>query len=173
MNSITRARALRQTMPETQRRMWRLLRDRRFAGYKMRREHPVGPYVLDFYCAEAKLSLELDGSQHGKPGHKQHDEAKERYLLSRGIVTKRFWNSEVRSQPEVVKQNLWCLLQDRMPHPENVPVGPTARSRTWPGSSQRKSVPLLPNRLPRKTRRRSAGVDAHSHSHPSPRPSPR
>ena len=55
MNPTARARALRQSMPEPQRRMWRLLRDRRFAGYKFRREHPLGRYTLDFYCAEAKL----------------------------------------------------------------------------------------------------------------------
>ena len=119
-------------MPDTQRRMWRLLRDRRFAGYKFRREHPVGPYVLDFYCAEASLSLELDGAQHGFPGRREDDERKAVYLLSRGIVTRRFWNWQVREEPEVVMENLWRLLQERAPHPANVPVTPGARSRTWP-----------------------------------------
>jgi len=57
------ARRLRQSMPDAQRRLWRLLRDRRFAGYKFRREHPVGPYTLDFYCAEAGVSVEVDGRQ--------------------------------------------------------------------------------------------------------------
>jgi very-short-patch-repair endonuclease len=70
--------------------MWSILRDRRFAGYKFRREHPLGPYTLDFYCAEAKLALELDGSQHGFPTYQERDETKEDYLLARGIVTQRF-----------------------------------------------------------------------------------
>ena len=124
------ARELRQRMPEAQRRMWRLLRDRRFAGYKFRREHPLGAYVLDFYCAEAKLSLELDGSQHGWPEQHAHDQTKEAFLVSRGILTKRFWNWQVRQQPEVVKENLWRLLQEQAPHLQNVPVTPDARSRT-------------------------------------------
>ena len=95
MNAIARARGLRQNMPPAQRQLWRLLRDRRFAGYKFRREHSVGRYVLDFYCAEAKLSLELDGRQHGFPDQQLLNHEKEIHLLSRGIATKRFWNWQV------------------------------------------------------------------------------
>ena len=150
MNPVTRARSLRQTLPEVQHQMWRLLRDRRFAGYKFRREHPMGRYSLDFFCAEAKLSLELDGGQHGFPEQSQRDEEKENYLLTRGIITKRFWNWQVRRQPEMVKENLWRLLQERAPHPENVPVTPEARSRNWPPPPPDKKVPLRPNRKPPK-----------------------
>ena len=116
MDGITRAGALRQAMPAAQRRFWRLLRDRRFAGYKFRREHPSGPYVLDFYCAEAKVSVELDGGQHGVPDQHQQDNVKEAYLLNRGILTKRFWNRQVWQEPSVVKHALWLLLQERAPH---------------------------------------------------------
>ena len=137
-------------MPEAQRRMWRLLRDRRFAGYKFRREHPIGRYTLDFYCTEAKLSLEVDGGQHGFPQQRELDEGKEQYLLTRGILTKRFWNWQVYRQPEVVKENLWRLLQERAPHPENVATTPEARSRAWPPSDKKTS--LRPNRLPPKMR---------------------
>ena len=150
MNAITRARGLRQNMPPAQRQLWRLLRDRRFAGYKFRREHSLGRYVLDFYCAEAKLSLELDGQQHGFPDQQLLDHEKENYLLARGIQTKRFWNWQVKQAPEVVKENLWRLLQERAPHPENVPMNAAARSRTWPGGSAARKIPLLPNRLPPK-----------------------
>jgi very-short-patch-repair endonuclease len=147
MDGITRSRALRQEMPPAQRRFWRLLRDRRFAGYKFRREHPLGPYVLDFYCAEAKVSVELDGGHHGVPNQQQQDKEKEAYLLSRGILTKRFWNWQVWQEPAVVKDALWLLLQQRAAHPDNVPVTPEARSRTWPPPPLTKSVPLRPNRL--------------------------
>jgi len=150
MNPIARARGLRRLMPEAQRRLWRLLRDRRFAGYKFRREQPMGRYVLDFYCAEAKLSVELDGGQHGRPEQTEQDVEKENYLLTRGIITKRFWNWQVRHQPEAVKENLWHLLQERKPHPENVPVTPEARSRTWPPPLRDKRIPLRSNRLPPK-----------------------
>ena len=150
MEVVSHARVLRQKMSEAQRRMWRLLRDRRFAGYKFRREHPIGRYSLDFYCAEAKVSLELDGGQHGFPERKNRDEAKERYLLTRGILTKRFWNWQVRNQPEVVKENLWLLLQERAPHPENVLGTPKARSRTWLPQQKGRRVSLRPNRMPPK-----------------------
>ena len=164
MNTTTRARNLRQTMPEPQRRFWRLLRDRRFAGYKFRREHPIGRYVLDFFCAEAKVSLELDGSQHGTPQEHTHDEQKEAYLASRGILTKRFWNSHVRRESELVKNALWRLLQECAAHPKNVPTQENARSRSWPPRGIKEPVPLRPNRLP---------AGALANSHPSPRPSPR
>ena len=137
-------------MPEAQRRLWRLLRDRRFAGYKFRREHSLGRYVLDFFCAEAKLSVELDGRQHGLPEQNLRDLEKETYLLSRGIMTKRFWNWQVRREPALVKENLWRLLQERSPHPDNVPVTAGARSRTWPIASPAQPAPLRPNRLPPK-----------------------
>jgi len=108
----------------------------------------LGRYVLDFYCAEARVSLEVDGSQHGFPDHDSRDEEKENYLLSRGILTKRFWNWQVRREPEVVKENFWLLLQERAQHPDNVPVTPNARSRTWPPPSPDAKLPLRSNRLP-------------------------
>jgi very-short-patch-repair endonuclease len=137
-------------MPEAQRRLWRLLRDRRFAGYKFRREHPMGPYTLDFYCAEASVSVEVDGRQHGAPEQQARDREKENYLLERGIITKRFWNWQVRQQPEVVRQTLWHLLQERRPHPGNVPVDPKARSHNWPPRPFHAKPSLRPNRLPTK-----------------------
>jgi hypothetical protein len=70
MNPTTRARALRQSMPEAQRRMWRLLRDRRFAGYKFRREHPLGRYTLDFYCARSNWMAGSTDSRSNNGGTK-------------------------------------------------------------------------------------------------------
>ncbi len=170
--SNSRARNLRQSMPKAQRVLWRLLRDRRFAGYKFRREHPMGAYVLDFYCAEAGISVELDGRQHGMPEQRSHDQVKEAYLLTRGILTKRFWNQQVLREPSVVRDTLWQLLQERAPHPDNVPVSPEARSRTWPPPPASTKSMLRPNRLPPKT----GEVDnttPNEPPHPSPRPSPR
>jgi len=152
MDSLIQARGLRRIMPVAQRRLWRVIRDRRFAGYKFRREHPVGDYILDFYCAEAKLSIELDGRQHGSPEQEARDRAKESYLLSRGILTKRFWNRQVLQESEVVKENLWRILQERAPHAGNVPVTAEARSRTWRPRGHDAPVPLRAEVLPRRTR---------------------
>ena len=58
------ARQLRRSLTPTERRLWYLLRNRRFACYKFRRQHPVGPYILDFACCAIRLAIELDGGQH-------------------------------------------------------------------------------------------------------------
>jgi very-short-patch-repair endonuclease len=58
------ARQLRRSLTPTERRLWYLLRNRRFACYKFRRQHPVGPYILDFACCATRLAIELDGGQH-------------------------------------------------------------------------------------------------------------
>jgi very-short-patch-repair endonuclease len=61
-------------MTEAERKLWGYLRDRRFGGRKFRRQHPVGPYFLDFYCPEGRLAIELDGSQHAEDAQRLHDE---------------------------------------------------------------------------------------------------
>jgi very-short-patch-repair endonuclease len=61
---LTFARKLRQEHSDPERLMWAVFRDRRFCGFKFRRQHPVKPYVLDFYCHDKKLAIELDGGQH-------------------------------------------------------------------------------------------------------------
>jgi len=64
-------------------------------GFSFRRQHPVGPYVLDFYCPEAKLAIELDGEQHGTESNRRHDAGRTIYLGKNGIRVLRFWNAEV------------------------------------------------------------------------------
>src|SRR6266851_10473167 len=71
--NIDLARALRKKRTWAEKLVWRWLRDRRFAGYKFRRQHPTGKYSLDFFCEEARLSIELDGFQHGHPARRAYD----------------------------------------------------------------------------------------------------
>jgi len=63
----TFARQLREKSTDAEKRLWRLLRDRRFSEFKFRRQYACGGYFLDFYCATAKLAVELDGGGHGFP----------------------------------------------------------------------------------------------------------
>jgi hypothetical protein len=77
----------------------------------------------------------------------------------------------VHRQPEMVKENLWNLLQERAAHPKNVPVTSEARSRTWPPPPPDKKIPLRPNRMA--SRIDSVKTNAPTPSHPSPHPSPR
>ena len=114
---ISRARALRKQETWAEKLMWRWLRDRRFSDYKFRRQHPLGGYVLDFFCEEAELNIELDGSQHGFPGQRKHDETRERFLQSRGIKTLRFWNSHLRRNAQSIRDTIFHELQSRAPHP--------------------------------------------------------
>ena len=117
MPSIKRARALRKKRTWAQKLVWSWLRDRRFSNYKFRREHPVGPYFLDFFCEEARLSIELDGSGHGFRGQQAFDAERTAYLASMGIKELRFWNSRLRPERQWIRDIIFRELQARAPHP--------------------------------------------------------
>jgi very-short-patch-repair endonuclease len=97
-----------------------MLRGERFSGYKFRRQHPLNGYTLDFYCAEARLVLETDGGGHGHPAKQRQDAERDDFLARQGLLVKRVWNSQLKREPQVVRDNLWLLLQERAPHPGNV-----------------------------------------------------
>jgi very-short-patch-repair endonuclease len=117
MVGVAIARQLRKKETWAEKLMWRWLRDRRFSGYKFRRQHPTGIYYLDFFCEEAALNLELDGSQHGSPDRRKHDAVREKFLQSRGIKTLRFWNSQLRRNAQAIRDTVFKELQSRAPHP--------------------------------------------------------
>lgn len=78
-----RARALRAKGTKSERYLWKLLRSRQFEGMKFRRQHPIGPYIADFYCADAKLVIELDGVSHD--GRGEYDDQRRAYLEQSGL----------------------------------------------------------------------------------------
>jgi len=117
MANTSRARALRQAETWAEKLMWSWLRNRRFSGYKFRRQHPVGIYYLDFFCEEAGLNVELDGRQHGIPDQRKHDLEREKFLQSLSIKTLRFWNSHLRRNPQGIRDMIFAELQTRAPHP--------------------------------------------------------
>src|SRR2546428_7528344 len=96
MNPTPNARRLRRDQTREEKQLWRALRAGRFAGFKFRRQHPLGEYALDFYCPLARLSVELDGFAHGLPQQIAHDIAREKFLLARGVEELRFWNHQWR-----------------------------------------------------------------------------
>lgn len=107
---LRNARELRQNQTDAEQLLWKLLRDRRFAGKKFRRQHPVDRYILDFYCQESKLAIELDGGQHSDEATKQYDEDRTRYLNEHGIRVIRFWNNQVLQETDAVLESLWSAL---------------------------------------------------------------
>ena len=113
MNPIQTARQLRRDQTDEEKELWRALRSHRFAGFKFRRQHPAGIYILDFYCAAAKLDVELDGFEHGLPEQLQHDEKRRAFLKEQDIEELRFWNRQWRKNREGCLLAIWDALQRR------------------------------------------------------------
>ena len=78
-----RARALRLEMTEAERRIWQMLRSRQMTGHKFRRQVPIGRYIADFVCHEARLIVEIDGGQHDLSSHREAERAE--FLRSAGL----------------------------------------------------------------------------------------
>jgi very-short-patch-repair endonuclease len=93
--TFRRARQLRRDMSLPEVLLWDCLRAGRLEGLRFRRQHPVGPYVLDFYCAEARLAVEVDGAQHDLPGQMHHDGRRDAWLSERGVRVMRIAASDV------------------------------------------------------------------------------
>ena len=119
MNPNSLARILREKSTWAEKKLWAILRDRRFSAYKFRRQHKVGKHYLDFFCAEARYNLELDGRQHGFPEQQAEDKERDEYLRLRNIETRRFWNSQLKDV-RFVRDTIWADLQARAAHPGNV-----------------------------------------------------
>jgi len=91
------------TPPEI--RLWQLLRSRP-AGLKFRHQHPAGPYVLDFYCAAAKLAIEIDGLAHDMGDNPARDERRDLWLRERGYRILRIPAAELRNNAEGALQHI-------------------------------------------------------------------
>ncbi len=98
--SLETARTLRKNLTDAERALWRELRDKQIAGFRFRRQAPIGPYVVDFVCLSEKLVIEVDGGQHAELA--VEDERRTRWLESRGYKVVRFWSNEVRQNIEGV-----------------------------------------------------------------------
>jgi very-short-patch-repair endonuclease len=105
-------------MTDAERALWRLLRDRRLAGYKFRRQVPFQNFVLDFVCYDRRLVVEADGGQHANsPRDRERDAALERD----GFAVARYWNNDILVNAEGVLLDLLNRLNVRTPHPAKGP----------------------------------------------------
>ncbi|MEL7689645.1 endonuclease domain-containing protein [Citromicrobium bathyomarinum] len=91
MKQIKRARALRKDSTDAEARLWSRLRNRQFRNLKFRRQVPLGRFIVDFYCHELQLIIEVDGGQHSEEG----DQSRTEWLESEGYRIVRFWNNEL------------------------------------------------------------------------------
>jgi very-short-patch-repair endonuclease len=101
---LTAARELRQPQTPAEVKLWSRLRNHQLDGLKIRRQHPVDRFIIDFYCAEAKLCIEIDGDSHAE--QLEYDQARTDYLNERGYNVIRFTNREVFNQCEAVCQQI-------------------------------------------------------------------
>jgi very-short-patch-repair endonuclease len=99
--SLAFRRTLRRLSTDAEQLLWMLLR-RGALGARFRRQHPVGPYVLDFFCPSHRLAIELDGGQHWCDERPERDHLRDAFLASRGIRVLRFSNAEVFEETEAV-----------------------------------------------------------------------
>ena len=83
--TFRRARQLRRAMSLPEVVLWQRVRKGRLAGLRVRRQHPIGPYILDFYCPAARLALEVDGLAHDGPGRLRHDRHRDAWLAHRRV----------------------------------------------------------------------------------------
>jgi methionyl-tRNA synthetase len=105
------ARKLRGEQTDAENRLWTLIRDRRLGGAKFRRQHPIEPYVLDFYCHEAKLAIELDGGGHAD--QQARDLKRDSFIAAKGIETLRVWNNQMLNETESVLELIWNRLVEK------------------------------------------------------------
>jgi len=108
MGGMNRARSLRKNPTDAEMKLWKRLCNRQTVGNKFRRQHPVGPYIVDFACLEKGLVVEVDGGQHGE--NVTYDSERSAYLEAKGFRVFRFWNNDVLTQIEVVKEVIMGAL---------------------------------------------------------------
>jgi very-short-patch-repair endonuclease len=111
-------------MTDAQLRLWRALRRDQLNGLSFRKQHPIGPYTVDFYCCRLRLAVEVDGGQHAKQ-RKQADDRRTQWLADKGLTVVRYWNNDVLS-------NLEGVLSDLLGHTEKLAQAAATPTPTLP-----------------------------------------
>ena len=100
---VSKARELRWNSTDAEKKFWQLLRSRQLDGFKFRRQHAIGHYIVDFVCIEQNLIIELDGGQHNES---KYDENRDAWLRGQGFRILRFWNNDALSNSEGVQERI-------------------------------------------------------------------
>ena len=109
------ARKLRKSMTDAERKLWRGLRLRQMHDHKFRRQFPLGPYIVDFVCLEARLIVEVDGGQHAD--EKNGDAQRDAWLTSQNFRVLRYWNNQVLKELDAVLEDIARVLEATPPPP--------------------------------------------------------
>lgn len=112
--TLAHAKEMRHAPTEAESRLWSRLRAKRLNGWKFRRQQPIGRFIADFVCYEARLIVEVDGSQHAESAR---DEVRDKWLSSQGFRVLRFWNNEVMENEDGVATAILAALHPPLPNP--------------------------------------------------------
>jgi very-short-patch-repair endonuclease len=122
-----RSRELRRLQTVAEKHAWYLLRDRRTLGLKFRRRVPIGDFIVDFYCDELKLVIEIDGDVHEREVIARRDEVRDEKLKRLGCTILRFHNSLIINNPEVLIESIRNLVTLTRRAEEGAPPSPRGR----------------------------------------------
>jgi very-short-patch-repair endonuclease len=112
---LIHARELRRRSTDAESKLWYHLRSRRLAGYRFRRQQPFGRRIVDFYCREGKLVIELDGGQHALAPQSRADAMRDEEFELRGFRVLRFWNGDVMRNIDGVLKTIAEALESPSP----------------------------------------------------------
>lgn len=106
------SRGLRKNPTDAEAKLWQHLRHKQLDGYKFRRQHPLGQFVVDFICLDAMLVIEVDGGQHAE--FIRRDERRTAFLEKRGFRVLRFWNNEVLGNINGVITTIMRVIEEQL-----------------------------------------------------------
>ncbi len=129
--TLQKAQTLRESQTNAEGLLWHYLRDKQLAGYKFRRQQPIGPYIVDFACMPQKLLIELDGGQHAE--QHTYDKKRDEFLREKGYKILRFWNNDVFENCFGVLESIRAAVQDPPPQ-QSAPKGLTTATPPQGGS---------------------------------------
>ena len=112
-DSVKRAKRFRRELTKPEWMLWQILRTSP-AGHKFRKQHPAGPYILDFFCARANLAIEIDGFSHDTDDRPQRDTARDRWLAERRIDTLRIPAVDVLKDAVETADAIIKMIEDRL-----------------------------------------------------------
>ena len=111
---IKTARRFRKKLTDAELWLWLRLRSRSDDGLVFRNQHPIGPYVLDFYCARAKLCIEVDGADHTRDERIARDAVRDAFLAEKGIYTYRITGGDVMEDPDEAADGVVIVALERV-----------------------------------------------------------
>ncbi len=122
--------------------LWLALKRSQLGGYKFRRQQGIAEYVVDFYCSERKLAIEIDGATHSTPEENKHDKERQQYIEKFGVHFLRFTNSDVFENLDWVLQTISQSLEEHKERSSTVSSGLQVNEHDTPDIPPPKS-PLI------------------------------